>query len=120
MDMNAFKYDLIEYNKPETAGMNSICSKTIMMADIVDAVCDMFGTTPSEIKSTRRRRDLVEARHMAMYACVKLTPRNYSDIGRYFGRDHSTVMYAERKLDEHPDQQMIEIRLETIKELIMI
>ena len=120
MDIIAFNETLRGYSKPETAGMNSICSKTIMMADIVDAVCIMFGFLPSQIKSKRRQRDLVRARHFCMYACVKLTSRNYSEIGRYFDRDHSTVMYAEQKMRDHTDPDDLKVWLETVKEIIMI
>ena len=55
-----------------------------------------------------------------MYACVKLTSRNYSEIGRYFDRDHSTVMYAEQKMRDHTDPDDLKVWLETVKEIIMI
>lgn len=120
MDMNVFNETSKEYSKSETAGMNSICSKTIMMSDIVDAVCIMFGFLPSEIKSKRRHTELVRARHFCMYACVRLTSRNYSEIGRYFDRDHTTVMYAEQKMRDHTNPDDVKVWLETVQEIIMI
>ncbi len=42
-----------------------------------------------------RRRAVVRARHAAMRRVHDAFPRkSYPEIGRIFGRDHSTVMYA--------------------------
>ncbi|KQY55923.1 chromosomal replication initiation protein [Aeromicrobium sp. Root495] len=55
--------------------------------------------TIDELCSTSRSRDLVLARQIAMYLCRELTPMSLPDIGKAFGgRDHTTVMHAERKI----------------------
>ncbi len=41
------------------------------------------------------------ARQIAMYLCRELTDDSLPKIGKHFGgRDHTTVMYAERKINQ--------------------
>ncbi|MGJ9413977.1 chromosomal replication initiator protein DnaA [Aeromicrobium sp. CF4.19] len=52
-----------------------------------------------ELCGTNRSRDLVLARQIAMYLCRELTAMSLPQIGKAFGgRDHTTVMHAERKI----------------------
>ncbi|MCX5581468.1 helix-turn-helix domain-containing protein [Kaistia terrae] len=43
---------------------------------------------------SRQRTTVVPARHEAMYLCAKATPYSMPEIGRSFGRDHTTVIYG--------------------------
>ncbi|WP_307837240.1 chromosomal replication initiator protein DnaA [Aeromicrobium sp. YIM 150415] len=55
--------------------------------------------TIDEICGTNRSRSLVLARQIAMYLCRELTDMSLPKIGQEFGgRDHTTVMHAERKI----------------------
>ena len=61
--------------------------------------CDYFHITRDELCGTSRSRMLVNARQIAMYLCRELTDLSLPQIGREFGgRDHTTVMHAERKI----------------------
>lgn len=52
-----------------------------------------------ELCGTNRSRNLVQARQIAMYLCRELTDMSLPKIGQEFGgRDHTTVMHAERKI----------------------
>ena len=52
-----------------------------------------------ELCGTNRTRDLVLARQIAMYLCRELTEMSLPQIGKDFGgRDHTTVMHADRKI----------------------
>jgi chromosomal replication initiator protein len=70
--------------------------------DLVIAVAgEYFGVTPEEICSPNRSRPLVNARQIAMYLCRELTDLSLPKIGeRFGGRDHSTVVHADRKIKE--------------------
>ncbi|MDO9379830.1 MAG: chromosomal replication initiator protein DnaA [Nocardioidaceae bacterium] len=52
-----------------------------------------------DLCGTNRSRSLVQARQIAMYLCRELTEMSLPKIGQQFGgRDHTTVMHAERKI----------------------
>jgi len=81
-------------------------------ADLVISVAaDYFGISSDEIRSSSRSRDLVTARQMAMYLCRELTELSLPKIGeRFGGRDHSTVIYANKKIEQqmHENQRAFE------------
>jgi chromosomal replication initiator protein len=53
------------------------------------------------MQSARRARAVARPRQVAMYLAKQLTPRSLPEIGRKFGgRDHTTVIYAIRKIEE--------------------
>ena len=54
-----------------------------------------------ELRSRSRRRAILVPRHVSMYLTRQLTPMSFQQIGTYFGGcDHSTVLYACRKVEE--------------------
>lgn len=70
--------------------------------DTIERVCADHGVYFDELLERSRYPYLVAARHEAMAAVRRLRtpvgrPFSYSQIGRIFDRDHSTVMHACRK-----------------------
>ncbi|WP_129841452.1 chromosomal replication initiator protein DnaA [Streptomyces sp. RFCAC02] len=66
---------------------------------ISSAVADYFGLTVEDLAGSSRSRILVTARQIAMYLCRELTDLSLPKIGQHFGgRDHTTVMHADRKI----------------------
>ncbi len=63
---------------------------------IIQATADEFGLLVEEVLSARQTEDVVLARHVAMHLARRLTRHSYPAIGRRFGRDHTTVMHADR------------------------
>jgi chromosomal replication initiation ATPase DnaA len=62
-------------------------------------VCADFGVTRIDMLSARRTADIVRPRQIAMYLARHLTRKGLPEIGRRFGgRDHTTVLHAERKI----------------------
>ena len=60
-----------------------------------------FGLTIEDLCGSSRSRVLVTARQIAMYLCRELTDLSLPKIGQAFGgRDHTTVMHANRKIRE--------------------
>ena len=58
-----------------------------------------FSLTIDDLCGTSRSRVLVNARQIAMYLCRELTELSLPKIGQTFGgRDHTTVMHADRKI----------------------
>ncbi|MFW6204285.1 MAG: chromosomal replication initiator protein DnaA [Actinomycetota bacterium] len=68
-------------------------------AMILAQTADYFGLTIEDLQGTSRSRVLVTGRQIAMYLCRELTDLSLPKIGQVFGgRDHTTVMHAERKI----------------------
>jgi chromosomal replication initiator protein len=71
----------------------------ITASAIMAATADYFGLTVEDLCGTSRGRALVTARQIAMYLCRELTDLSLPKIGAQFGgRDHTTVMHADRKI----------------------
>ncbi len=66
---------------------------------IMSEVANYFGLTVDDLCSGSRTHVLVTARQIAMYLCRELTDLSLPKIGQLFGgRDHTTVMHADRKI----------------------
>ena len=72
---------------------------TISAGTIMTETADYFRISVDDLCGTSRSRTLVNARQIAMYLCRELTDLSLPKIGQEFGgRDHTTVMHAERKI----------------------
>ena len=73
----------------------------ITAAQIMGACASYFGVSIEELCGVSRSRTLVTARQISMYLCRELTDLSLPKIGQAFGgRDHTTVMHADRKIRE--------------------
>jgi chromosomal replication initiator protein len=67
----------------------------ISVAKIKKTVCDYFGITPEILLSNTRKREIVQARQIAMYLSRNLTNTSLDSIGSQIGgKNHATVLYA--------------------------
>jgi chromosomal replication initiator protein len=71
----------------------------LTVEQIMEVVSEYFGVSVDDLRGQSRSRVLVQARQVAMYLCRELTDMSLPRIGQAFGgRDHTTVMHAERKI----------------------
>ncbi|MBW3600346.1 MAG: ATP-binding protein [Planctomycetes bacterium] len=71
------------------------------MSKISSQVARRFRLKISDLHGKTRRREVVQARGVAMLLARQLTGASYETVGRHFGgRDHSTVMHACRRTTE--------------------
>ena len=76
-------------------------SAEITATMVIGQTAAYFGLTIEDICGSSRSRVLVTARQIAMYLCRELTDLSLPKIGQAFGgRDHTTVMHANRKIRE--------------------
>lgn len=62
---------------------------------IQQVVCGHFHITPETLQAKTRKREIVQARQLAMYFCKNYTKASLSYIGNQIGKkDHATVLYA--------------------------
>ena len=66
---------------------------------IISQVCKFFSIEESVIRSTLKNKGTNEARQVAIYLIRKLTNLSTPEIGKEFGRDHTTVLHAINKIE---------------------
>jgi chromosomal replication initiator protein len=72
---------------------------------IMKAVGNHFQYSLHDLKSKSRSKDLSFVRQVAMFLMKRMTDKSLRDIGAYLGgRDHSTVVHAIEKVEEHLQQ----------------
>lgn len=75
--------------------------KDITVELIQKVVAEQFGLKMADMKSDKRLKIFVQARQIAIWLCRDMTKASYPDIGAKFGgKDHSTVIYAAKKIDK--------------------
>jgi chromosomal replication initiation ATPase DnaA len=74
-------------------------SPHLLPADIRHAVTTFFGVSEEDLDCHGRADDIARIRQIAFYLCRTRTPRSLMDIGRVFGRDHTTVRHGVRRVD---------------------
>jgi len=76
-------------------------ARRVRIEDILRIVSRHYKVPRNELLSSRRSRDVVRPRQIAMYLAKSLTTRSLPEIGRRFGgRDHTTVLHSVRKVEQ--------------------
>ena len=66
---------------------------------VIDEVARYYGIAADLILGTSRNKDAVMPRQIAMFISRDITGRSLPDIGKEFGKDHSTVMHSVKKIE---------------------
>ena len=73
----------------------------ISPVDIINHTADYFKLSVDDLYGSSRSQAVATARQIAMYLCREMTSLSLPKIGQLFGnRDHTTVMYANKKISE--------------------
>lgn len=70
------------------------CPARPTMRSIANRVAEKHGLTLDDLRSPSRRRPLVLARQEAIHEIRQATTQSLPAIGRFFDRDHTTVIHA--------------------------
>ena len=71
----------------------------ITIAGVQKICADHFKVSTLDLKSKSRTKPLVVARQVAMFMVKKHLDKSLVDIGRAFGKDHTTVINALRRVE---------------------
>ena len=73
----------------------------VQPTDIINRTAEYFDLSVDDLYGATRAQQIATARQIAMYLCRELTPLSLPKIGQLFGgRDHTTVMYAHKKISQ--------------------
>lgn len=70
--------------------------KSDMAITIMAAISTATGITPEQMRSMSRKRDIIEARAIAVSLIRYHVGCTYSDIGAMFNRDHTTALHSHK------------------------
>ncbi len=92
-------------------------NKEVTIEKIQKIVAEHFQLKISDLKSSKRLKNLVFPRQLAMYICRKMTDLSYPEIGSKFGgKDHSTIIHAIKKIDKKINE---DLHTQTLVEKLM-
>lgn len=66
---------------------------------IINEVAKFYGIEPDTIRSVSRKKETLIPRQVAMYIIREKTGLSLPEIGREFGKDHTTIMNAVNKIE---------------------
>lgn len=93
------KIDL-ELAKASLKDLIGAVNRQITVENIQKTVADYFKIKVSDLFSSKRTRQIVRPRQIAMWLAKSLTSQSYPAIGDAFGgRDHTTVLHAVRTVE---------------------
>jgi len=72
--------------------------RLVQLADVERAVCSVLRLDAGVLTSRRREWASAQPRMLAMFLGRKHTAATYAEIGKRFGRNHSTAVVAEKKV----------------------
>jgi chromosomal replication initiator protein len=74
--------------------------RAVTLDNIKRTVANYYNIRLTDLNSVRRTRTLARPRQLAMSLAKELTQHSYPEIGTSFGKDHTTVLHACRKIAE--------------------
>ena len=66
---------------------------------IISQVCKFYSIDETVLRGTLKNKGTAEARQVAVYLIRKLTNLSTPDIGKEFGKDHSTILHSIKKVE---------------------
>ncbi|HCH28597.1 MAG TPA: chromosomal replication initiator protein DnaA [Ruminococcaceae bacterium] len=108
--VQGFISDVINNSQPEP----------IKIDKIIVEVARTYNVSESAMLSNRKTAPLVLARQVAMYIARETTDMSYKQIGESFGKDHTTVLYNVKKIenflmDKPREKEMVEDIIKNLK-----
>ncbi len=90
----------LELTRDALADYLARTDSVITLGDIEAVVSTFFGITPADIHSSRRTRTVSTARMIAMYLGRRYTRMSYPEIGRFMGKNHSSVVLGVQRMEK--------------------
>lgn len=97
----------VDFARATLKDMLAAYERMVTIDNIKKTVATYYNIRIADLSSPRRTRMLARPRQIAMALCKELTQHSLPEIGEAFGKDHTTVLHACRKV--------VELREEDIK-----
>ncbi|MCU7836124.1 MAG: chromosomal replication initiator protein DnaA [gamma proteobacterium symbiont of Taylorina sp.] len=98
----------VEFAKLALHDLITLQDKQVSIENIQKIVAEYYKIRVADLHSKRRTRSITRPRQIAMALTKHLTNHSLPEIGDAFGgRDHTTVLYACRKIEELRREQIV-------------
>ncbi len=88
--------ETLSLSKPVDDGNDALTAD-----EVIDTVCNYFGVSKADVIGKKKNKELVEPRQICVYLMTELMNIPLVSIGQALGgRDHTTVIYARKKVAE--------------------
>ena len=93
----------------------------ITLEDIIAIISKELNIKPSEIKSKKRSKNIVEARRIGIYLARTLTPNSMPALASFFGmKDHTAVSHNMKKINELIEtNETFKLRVDELKNKVL-
>ena len=104
-------------NNTEDRGAGTMSSELIL-----SITANYFKLRVDDLVGSSRKQNIALARQVSMHLCRQLLGSSYPALGRIFGgKDHSTVLYSVRKIEElQKDDKDTKRMLQELKDLCLL
>ena len=72
----------------------------VSIEDIQRTVAEFFNLTIADLLGTKRTKNIAEPRMVAMALARELTTDSSTAVGAAFGRNHATILHAEKQVEQ--------------------
>ncbi len=95
--------------------------ENITLEDIIAVISKELNIKPSEIKSKKRSKNIVEARRIGIYLARTLTPNSMPALASFFGmKDHTAVSHNMKKINELIEtNETFKLRVDELKNRVL-
>lgn len=95
--------------------------ENITLEEIINVISKELNVKPSDIKSKKRSRVIVEARRIGIYLARTLTPNSMPALASFFGmKDHTAVSHNMKKINELlANEEHFKLRVEELKHKVI-
>lgn len=90
----------VDFARTTLRDMLASYDRAVTLENIKKVVATYYNIRLADLSSARRTRTLARPRQIAMSLAKELTRHSYPEIGASFGKDHTTVLHACRKVAE--------------------
>ncbi len=94
--------------------------ESVDLEDIIKIISKELNVKPSDIKSKKRTKNIVEARRIGIYLARTLTPNSMPALAQYFGmKDHTAVSHNMKKINQMIEEnENFRLKVEGLKNSI--
>jgi chromosomal replication initiator protein len=95
--------------------------ENITLEDIIAIISKELNIKPSEIKSKKRSKNIVEARRIGIYLARTLTPNSMPQLASFFSmKDHTAVSHNMKKINELIEtNETFKLRVDELKNRVL-